>query len=180
MKRVISETRSPTTCETRLADVLYGEGEESFASALGRVLRGKGLKLAIAESCTGGLVGSLLTREAGASDFLLLDAVTYANSAKTGILGVGEDLIRAHGAVSAECAAAMAEGARRITGADVALSITGVAGPGGGTEEKPVGTVYFGLATKHGTETKLRQFGAAYGPRANPNAVGVCGDGVGA
>jgi nicotinamide-nucleotide amidase len=143
---------------TRLADVVYGEGEDSFPSVLARKLRHKGKTLAVAESCTGGLVGTLLTREPGASEFLLLDAVTYANSAKTKVLGVDEEIIRAHGAVSAEVAAAMAEGARRVSGADIALSITGIAGPSGGSDDKPVGTVFFATASARGTETKLRNF----------------------
>ncbi len=146
----------------RLADVLYGEGEETYASSLSRLLRGKGLTLAIAESCTGGLLGSLLTKEPGASEFLLLDAVTYANSAKTRVLGVSEDILRGHGAVSAEVAASMAEGARRVSGADLSVAITGVAGPSGGSEDKPVGTVHFATASKHGTRTVLRQFGTIF------------------
>ncbi len=114
--------------------------------------------LAIAESCTGGLVGSMLTREPGASDFLLLDAVTYANTAKARVLGVDEDVLRAHGAVSSEVAAAMAEGARRTVSADVALSLTGIAGPTGGTDTKPVGTVFLAVTGARGTEVKHRVF----------------------
>jgi nicotinamide-nucleotide amidase len=148
--------------KTRLADVVYGEDEESFASALGKKLRRKGKTLAVAESCTGGLVASLLTQEPGASEFFLLGVVTYANSAKKQVLGVDEEIIRAHGAVSGEVAAAMAEGARRASGADIALSITGIAGPSGGSEDKPVGTVWFGLASARGTETKLRNFPSIY------------------
>ncbi len=142
----------------RLGDVIYGESDDTFASSIGRVLRNKSLTLAIAESCTGGLVGSMLTREPGASDFLLLDAVTYANSAKARVLGVDEDVLRAHGAVSSEVAAAMAEGARRASGSDVAISLTGVAGPTGGSEDKPVGTVYIGVTGARGTEVKHRVF----------------------
>jgi nicotinamide-nucleotide amidase len=93
----------------------------------------------------------MVTREAGASDFLLLDAVTYANSAKARVLGVDEETIRWHGAVSPEVAAAMAQGAKRVSSADVGLALTGVAGPAGGTEEKPVGTVYIALARPDGT-----------------------------
>ena len=155
-EKVASEVRA------RLAEVLYGEGEESYASVLAKLLRQKGLTLAIAESCTGGLLGSLLTKEAGASDFLLLDAVTYANSAKTRVLGVDEEILRAHGAVSAECAAAMAEGARRVSGADLTLSVTGIAGPSGGSDDKPVGTVYFATSTAKGTRTLLRHFGSVF------------------
>jgi nicotinamide-nucleotide amidase len=148
--------------KTRLADVVYGEDEESFASALGKKLRRKGKTLAVAESCTGGLVASLLTKEPGASEFLLLGVVTYANSAKTQVLGVDEEIIRAHGAVSGEVAAAMAEGARRASGADIALSITGIAGPSGGSDDKPVGTVWFGISSARGTDVKLRNFPPIY------------------
>jgi nicotinamide-nucleotide amidase len=138
---------------------VFGDSDDSFPGVVARALRGRGWTLAIAESCTGGLVGHMLTREPGASDFLLLDAVTYANSAKSRILGVEEETIRWHGAVSAEVAAAMAVGARRVSGADAALSLTGVAGPGGGTEEKPVGTVFLAVARPDGsTDVRHRVF----------------------
>src|SRR5262249_27397892 len=100
-----SEVRS------RLGDVVYGEGDDTFAEVVGRALRTRGFRLAVAESCTGGLLGHLITSEP-ASDYFVADAVTYANSAKTRFLGVSEDVLRGHGAVSAEVAAAMAEGAR--------------------------------------------------------------------
>ena len=101
----------------------------------------------------------MLTREPGASDFLLLDAVTYANSAKSRVLGVDEEVIRWHGSVSPEVACAMARGARRVSGADIALSLTGVAGPSGGTDTKPVGTVHIALARPDGTtESQHRLF----------------------
>jgi len=165
LAKAASQASARDLCESataevraRLGDIIYGEGDDTFASVVGRVLRNKGLSLAIAESCTGGLVGSMLTREPGASDFLLLDAVTYANSAKSRVLGVDEDVLRAHGAVSAEVAAAMAEGARRASGSDVALSLTGVAGPTGGTDAKPVGTVYLAVTGARGTEVKHRLF----------------------
>jgi len=132
----------------RLGEAVFGERDDSFAGAVGERLRDRGLTLALAESCTGGMVGAMLTAVPGSSEYLLLDAVTYANSAKTQILGVEQDLLRAYGAVSAECACAMAEGARRAGGSDVAVSITGVAGPGGGSEHKPVGTVWIALARK--------------------------------
>ncbi len=130
----------------RLGDCVYGERDDTFPGAVGRVLRNKRLTLALAESCTGGMAGSMVTSVPGSSDYLLLAAVTYANSAKSKVLGVNPEVIRAHGAVSAEVATEMAEGARRISGADLAVSITGVAGPGGGSEGKPVGTVWFGIA----------------------------------
>lgn len=135
----------------RLGDIVFGESrDDSFGAAVGRALRAKGLTLAVAESCTGGLVGHLLTVVPGSSDYLLLDAVTYANAAKTAVLGVDPELIRGHGAVSAECAQAMAEGVRRLVDADIGLSITGIAGPTGGSDHKPVGLVYLGIATRSG------------------------------
>jgi nicotinamide-nucleotide amidase len=151
--------RATAEVRARLGAYVYGEAEDSFAGIVGRALRARGWTLAIAESCTGGLVGHMMTREPGASDFLLLDAVTYANSAKSRLLGVNEETIRWHGAVSSEVAAAMADGAKRVSGADVALSLTGIAGPSGGTEEKPVGTVYIALASPAApTDVKHRVF----------------------
>ncbi|MBX3185957.1 MAG: competence/damage-inducible protein A [Labilithrix sp.] len=150
--------RAAQEVRARLGDVVYGEGEDTFAGVVGRDLRTRGWTLAIAESCTGGLVGHMITKEPGASDYLLLDAVTYANSAKQAVLGVDEDVLRGHGAVSAECAGRMAEGARRVSGADVALAITGIAGPGGGTDAKPVGLVYLAVATAKGTSVEERRF----------------------
>jgi nicotinamide-nucleotide amidase len=142
----------------RLGDAVYGERDDAFADVVGRALRHRGLTLALAESCTGGLLGSMLTSVPGSSDYLLVDALTYANSAKTKLLGVSPETLRAHGAVSEETAASMAEGALRLAGSDLALSITGIAGPGGGTEHKPVGTVWFGLARKNApTQTKMRR-----------------------
>jgi nicotinamide-nucleotide amidase len=150
--------RATAEVKARLVDIVYGEADDTFAGVVGRVLRARGYTLAIAESCTGGLVGHMVTREPGASDFLLVDAVTYANSAKTRLLGIDEDVIRGHGAVSAEVAAAMAEGVRRVSGADVALSLTGIAGPTGGSADKPVGTVFIAVATPKGTTVKERRF----------------------
>jgi len=141
-----------------LGDAVFGAREDSFAEVVGAALRDKGKTLAVAESCTGGQVGEMLTRVPGASDYLLLDAVVYSNSAKEAVLGVSPDLLRAHGAVSSEVAASMAEGALRVARADIAVSITGIAGPGGGTEDKPVGTVWFGLARRdQPTITKHRK-----------------------
>lgn len=131
-----------------LGDAVFGGRGDSFPEVVGKALRDHQKTLAVAESCTGGRVGEMLTRVPGASDYLLLDAVVYANSAKSAVLGVSDDVLRAHGAVSAETAAEMAEGALRVVGSDIAVSITGVAGPGGGSEDKPVGTIWFGLAQK--------------------------------
>lgn len=143
----------------RLGDCVYGGQDDTFPGAVGRALRDKRMTLALAESCTGGIAGAMMTSMPGSSDYMLLSAVTYANSAKSRMLNVNPETIRAHGAVSEEVAAAMAEGARRISGASIAVSITGVAGPGGGSEEKPVGTVWFGMAREgRPTVTKLRKF----------------------
>ncbi|MCG7393856.1 CinA family protein [Microvirga sp. ACRRW] len=108
----------------------------------------KGLKIATAESCTGGLVAALLTEIAGSSTVVERGFVTYSNEAKTELIGVSADLIAAHGAVSEPVARAMAEGALAHSHADVAVGITGIAGPGGGSAAKPVGLVHFGLARK--------------------------------
>jgi nicotinamide-nucleotide amidase len=143
--------RAAAEVRARLGSTIYGEADDSFGGVVGKALRARGWTLAIAESCTGGLVGHMLTREPGASEFLLLDAVTYSNSSKASILGVNEETIRWHGAVSPEVAGMMAQGARRVSGADIALSLTGVAGPSGGSEAKPVGTVHIALTRPDGT-----------------------------
>ena len=127
-------------------DCIYGRNDETLESVVGRLMRSKGLTLAIAESCTGGLVAKRLTDIAGSSEFLKECCVTYSNDAKRARLGVNEATLKAHGAVSEETAREMARGMLESSGADVAVSVTGVAGPGGGTPEKPVGTVWYGLA----------------------------------
>jgi nicotinamide-nucleotide amidase len=134
----------------RLGEIVYGEGDDTLAESLGRAVRSRSWRLAVAESCTGGLVGHLLSGHP-ASDFFIASAVCYANSSKSRLLGVSEDTIRAHGAVSPEVAAAMAEGIRHVCDVDVALAITGIAGPTGGTPEKPVGLVYWAVAHPGGT-----------------------------
>jgi competence/damage-inducible protein CinA-like protein len=139
----------------RLGDAVYGEGEEAFPEIVGRALRARGWRLALAESCTGGLIGHLMTSHP-ASEFFVADAVTYANSAKSRLLGVGEEVLRAHGAVSSEVAAAMARGVRRACDVDVALAVTGIAGPSGGSPEKPVGLVYWSVAHPGGVVVRER------------------------
>ena len=131
---------------------------DELASRVIEIFREKGLSLALAESCTGGMIAETITNVAGASDIFYGSAVTYVNGAKEHILGVARETLEKHGAVSSECAEEMACGARRVYGADVAMSVTGIAGPGGGSEGKPVGTVWFGLATKDGAETFRRRF----------------------
>ena len=134
------------------------ENLDELAPHVIEIFREKGLSLALAESCTGGMIAETITNVAGASDIFYGSAVTYVNSAKEHILGVARETLEKHGAVSSECAEEMACGARRVYGADVAMSVTGIAGPGGGSEAKPVGTVWFGLATKDGAETFRRRF----------------------
>jgi nicotinamide-nucleotide amidase len=142
--------RAAEDVKARLGGVLYGEGDESFPEIVGRAVRSRGFRLGLAESCTGGLIAHLLTSYP-ASDYLVGGAVTYANSAKSRLLGVSEDTLRGHGAVSAEVAAEMAEGVRRLCECDVGLGVTGIAGPTGGTAQKPVGLVYWAVAHPGGT-----------------------------
>jgi nicotinamide-nucleotide amidase len=132
---------------------LLAEAEAVLSAA-----RARGFRIATAESCTGGLIVGLLTAIGGSSDVVDSGAVTYSNAAKTRMLGVPADMIAAHGAVSEEVARAMAEGALGRSGADLAIAVTGVAGPGGGTAEKPVGLVWFGLAGPTGTFVFSRHF----------------------
>jgi nicotinamide-nucleotide amidase len=112
-----------------------------------------------AESCTGGLIAGALTDVPGSSDAVHGGYVTYANEAKEAMIGVPAELIEAHGAVSEQVARAMAEGALRATGAAISVAVTGIAGPGGGTEGKPVGLVYFACATAEGLKARKEQFG---------------------
>ena len=122
--------------------------------ALGDARRARGWRMATAESCTGGLLAGTCTAPAGASDWFAAGFVTYANDAKSGLLGVPAALIAQHGAVSAEVARAMARGALEHAGVQLALSVTGIAGPGGGSAAKPVGTVWLGVAWKHARDTQ--------------------------
>jgi nicotinamide-nucleotide amidase len=151
-ERVAAEVR------LRFADVIVHEGQQTLAAAVVDCLRERGLRLAVAESCTGGRLASALTDVGGSSDVFDAGFVTYANHAKSALLGVPTDTIERHGAVSAEVAAAMAEGAASRSGATFAVSITGVAGPSGGTDEKPVGTVWFATTFRGATRTWKRRF----------------------
>jgi nicotinamide-nucleotide amidase len=153
-----------TDFRAALGDRIYGADAEDLAAVVGGLLAGAGKTLALAESCTGGLASSMLTDVPGSSRYFLGSIVSYANAAKEGFLGVRSETLAAHGAVSAEAAREMALGARERFGSDLALSITGIAGPDGGTPEKPVGTVFFALAD--GTEAvqeSRRQFGGDRG-----------------
>lgn len=126
--------------------------EAELARRAGELLRQQQLTLAVAESCTGGGLGDAITDVPGSSDYFLGGIVAYANAAKESLLAVPGELLATHGAVSPQAAVAMAEGARRLLGADVALAATGIAGPGGGAPAKPVGLVYVALATQKGSE----------------------------
>ena len=142
---------------SRFEGLVLPEGSRSIADAVLIEARAKGVRAACAESCTGGLVGAALTDIAGSSDVFNGSAVTYSNDAKMKILGVKSETLSRFGAVSSECAQEMAEGARRIYGADFAVSTTGIAGPDGGSESKPVGTVWFGIAVSGGTRSIMRR-----------------------
>ena len=128
------------------------------AEKLVKTLIDRNLTCATAESCTGGGVGYAITSVAGSSAVFWGGIISYDNSVKRGVLGVPKEVLATKGAVSSECAAAMAEGARRLLNTDFAVSVTGIAGPGGGSAEKPVGLVWFGLASKTGTTTEKKIF----------------------
>ncbi len=138
-----------------VGDFAFGEGEETLESACGRALRAAGLTLAVAESCTGGLVGQKLTAVPGSSDYFQGGVIAYSNALKRRLLGVRAATLVRHGAVSAETAQEMARGARKAGRASVGLAVTGVAGPGGGSAQKPVGLVY--VAVSVGAKTVSRE-----------------------
>jgi competence/damage-inducible protein CinA-like protein len=140
-----------------LGSAVFAVGDETIEQVVGKLLTERGSVLALAESCTGGLIAKLLTDVPGSSAFLDSGYVAYANRAKTELLGVPAELIEQHGAVSAEVATALAEGAQSRRDVDVAVGVTGIAGPDGGSAEKPVGTVFVGLALRGG-ESTVRRF----------------------
>jgi nicotinamide-nucleotide amidase len=144
--------------KSRLGEVVYGEGDVTLAEVVGALLVERGLTLGVAESCSGGLLSDLITRRSGASAFFAGGVVSYANSVKERQLGVSRELLERHGAVSSEVARAMAEGARSTLRVDVAASVTGVAGPTGGTAEKPVGLVHYAVSTAAGTVDRKLMF----------------------
>lgn len=126
----------------------------TVAEKLVELLKARGMTCATAESCTGGGIGSAITAVAGSSAVFAGGIISYSNEVKSSVLGVSEDDLRRVGAVSSEVAAQMAEGARRLLKTDCAVAVTGIAGPDGGSAEKPVGLVWFGLATKDGVRTE--------------------------
>jgi nicotinamide-nucleotide amidase len=138
---------------------IYGTGEEELEEVLGHLLAERKLTMAVAESCTGGLIADKITNVSGSSTYFERGLVTYSNWSKIELLGVPEELIRTHGAVSKEVAEAMAAGIRRLAGTDIGISTTGVAGPTGGTPAKPVGLVWIGYADKETTLALRFNFG---------------------
>lgn len=143
----------------RSAGHVYGEGETDLAAVVLHSAGRRGWHLGTAESCTGGLLGARLTDVPGSSEVYSGGVVVYSNELKTALLGVPSELIAAHGAVSEAVVRAMAEGAVARLGVEAAMAVTGIAGPGGGTDEKPVGTVWLGVATPEGVESRRTVFG---------------------
>ena len=142
---------------TPVGEFIYGVDVGSTERAVISALASKGLTISTAESCTGGLIAKRITDVAGASEVYMGSCVTYANEAKVKLLGVKEETLKAYGAVSEQVAAEMARGVREALGTDIGISTTGIAGPGGGTPEKPVGTIYVGISSRLGESvTKLR------------------------
>lgn len=142
-----------------LGPAIFGEGSETLPEVVLELLRRRSFTLAFVESCTGGLLGQMLTAIPGASDVIAGGWVTYSNAMKESCVAVPRDILDRHGAVSRECAVAMAVGGRNASGASVSISITGIAGPDGGTPSKPVGTVWIALADARGTDVRRFQFG---------------------
>lgn len=135
-----------------LGDSMYSEQDDTLEGCIGRMLAGRGKTVSTAESCTGGLISSLFTSIPGSSEYYLGSVTSYANSVKSGVLGVPEKIISEYGAVSEECVRAMAEGVRKLTGSDFSVATSGIAGPGGGSESKPVGLVWIAVSSEVGTE----------------------------
>jgi nicotinamide-nucleotide amidase len=137
---------------------VFGAGSQTMESVVGEVLGQKGLTLSVAESCTGGLISHLLTNVPGSSDYFQGGVTVYSNQSKVDLLGVSPETIRRHGAVSDQAVREMAEGVRRKLKTDIGIAVTGVAGPGGGSSEKPVGTVHLGLASEGVTVSQKYRF----------------------
>ena len=150
--------RGVAALSRELGDVLMGLDGAPLEEVVGRLLRQQGKTLAVAESCSGGLICHRLTDISGSSDYFQGGVVTYSNQAKMDLLAVPPTILEQHGAVSPDTARAMALGVQKLFHADYGLAVTGIAGPTGGTPEKPVGLVYMGLATPAGVETRRHQF----------------------
>lgn len=168
--RITVQDNDPASADRRIREVetkireragkhIYGTGTEELEETLGTLLKERGKTIAVAESCTGGLILQKLTSVSGSSAYVDRGVITYSNASKIAVLGVPRDLIEQHGAVSREVAEAMARGIRESAGADIGISATGIAGPTGGTEEKPVGLVWIGYADAEGALAVKHQFG---------------------
>lgn len=156
--------------KTEVGEFIYGIDVDSMENALVMHLRERGMTLACAESCTGGLIAKRITDLAGCSDVFLGGCVTYANEAKEKLIGVKHETLEAFGAVSEQTAREMARGVRLALGADVGIATTGIAGPGGGTPEKPVGTVYIAVSTEAGEKVKLLNLS----PKRSREFIRIC------
>lgn len=141
-----------------LGEYIVGIGNETLPGTTARLLTNAGLTLSLAESCTGGLIAKLLTDQPGSSAFLERSIVSYANSAKASCLNVSQQTLEKHGAVSSECARAMVKGLYESAKTDISIAVTGIAGPGGGTDDKPVGTVYMGMFSSQGERVERFNF----------------------
>lgn len=150
--------RTLEAVKQRLGEYIYGYDRDNLETVVGRMLQAKKWRLALAESCTGGLIGHRITNVPGSSEYYLGGVNSYSNHLKTDLLGVSEATLAEHGAVSPETAAAMATGIRERTGAEVGLAVTGIAGPGGGSESKPVGLVFLAVALPERVVVERRVF----------------------
>jgi len=162
--------RAEEEIRRRLGNKVFGRDQESMIGIVGQLLKNELLTIATAESCTGGLLGAALTQEPGSSGFYLGGVVSYSNALKQGLIGVSKESLDKYGAVSEEVAKEMAEGIRLKAGSDLALSTTGIAGPDGGSDEKPIGLVYVGLATPEGVQVEKIQL---YGERESVRQLTV-------
>ena len=167
--RITAKAKSPSAAKRliagverkirrRLGPLIFGADEETLEGAVGKLLKEKKLTLGLAESCTGGLLGHRITQVPGSSDYFRGGVIAYSNKIKKELLGVSSKILDAYGAVSPQVAEAMAIGARHLVGAEMGLSITGIAGPGGGTAKKPAGLVYMGLSSPRGTRVFKHRF----------------------
>ena len=150
--------KAEETIRKRLGNYIFGQNDQTLEEVIGHLLRSRKLTLAIAESCTGGLIGHRITNIPGSSDYLDRDVVVYSNRSKEELLKVPRKVLEDYGAVSGECAEWMAKNIRISSGTDLGLSVTGIAGPTGGTNQKPVGTVFVGMSTSKATVAKGFKF----------------------
>jgi nicotinamide-nucleotide amidase len=143
----------------KIGRYIYGKDEQTLEEVIGKLLKDRGLSIAVAESCTGGLISSRITNIQGSSAYFQRGLITYSNGAKVELLGIDEDALEEHGAVSLEVARQMAEGVKAVSGTDIGLAVTGIMGPTGATENKPVGLVYIGICDEKVCTAKEFHFG---------------------